>query len=108
MKFWISLRKITILNLVTSILLILIGCATIWVGYEAFQHVFITTLELEYIAIIIISVGSGLAVVGIVGVFASWYKRRSTLLAFIIVVGVLCLALLGGGAFTLYFRSETD
>jgi hypothetical protein len=59
---------------------------TIWVGFESLQHVFITTLEIEYVGIVVITIGSGFVVTGMIGIFAGWYKKRYTLLAFIAVV----------------------
>jgi len=88
--------------------MVLVGIVAIWVGYESLTHVFIETLDLKYVSYIIICTGSGFVLIGLIGFFASWYRRRLTISIFILVVLLLGLAAAGGGAFLIYFRNETD
>ena len=107
-KYFWKLKCLSITNLVTSVLMVLVGIVAIWVGYESLTHVFIETLDLKYVSYIIICTGSGFVLIGLIGFFASWYRRRLTISIFILVVLLLGLAAAGGGAFLIYFRNETD
>lgn len=94
--------------IVACVLILALGAILIWAGYRVMIEEFVKSLDYEFVGIIMISCGSALLVVSLIGFVGSLKEKRLILAIFIIFAFIISLLLIAFGAALIYARTIAD
>lgn len=94
--------------IVACVLILALGAILIWGGYRVMTEEFVKSLDYEFVGIIMISCGSALLLVSIIGFIGSLKEKKLILAVFIIFAFIISLLLIAFGAALIYARTIAD